>query len=238
MRRLYLLVAATALFIFTSTAAHAILRVEGRYWFPTLDAEVKSGLLGTELNLVDDLGEGRVTLELGGSKLRYAFTPLSWDGDETITQSISFGGQTYSASSQITSSLDVDYHRLGYEYDFIDFLNNKLGVIFDIKYFDVVASLKTVGIDESEAFKAPIPTIGVVAQVGLPFLFSVGGEVTGITLGDTGHLVDGEAAVNFKPVPLVTLSGGYRVFKVKYEDDDNHVIIDLNGPFIQLRASF
>ena len=138
----------------------------------------------------------------------------------------------------ITSSLDIVYHRIGYEYDFVDFLNNHLGVIIDIKYFDIAAELKGAIGTQSETLQAPIPTIGISAQVGLPLLFSVGGEVTGITLGNKGYLVDGEVAVNYNPLPLVTLSGGYRILKVDYEDGVDNAFIELSGPFVMLRAGF
>ncbi|MCP3676594.1 MAG: hypothetical protein GY721_03090 [Deltaproteobacteria bacterium] len=246
MKKFYMFLATAALFIFTSTAAHAVVKIEGRYWFPTLDAEVQSGIGGTNVNLVDDIGindseafgEGRITFEVGSHKIRYAFTPLSWDGQGSSTQSITFGGEVYSASVPITSSLDIDYHRVSYGYDFIDFLSNRLGVIIDIKYFDIATELKTASITQSDTLQAPIPTIGLTAQVGLPLLFSVGGEVSGVTFGDKGYLVDGEVAVNYNPLPLVTLSGGYRLLKLEYEDGVDNAFVELNGPFVLLRAGF
>ncbi|NOS35857.1 MAG: hypothetical protein GQ522_04390, partial [Deltaproteobacteria bacterium] len=116
MKKFYMFLAVAVLFIFTSTAAHAVVKIDGRYWFPTLDAEVQSGIGGTNINLVDDIGmsdseafgEGRITLEMGSHKIRYAFTPLSWDGLGTSTQSITFGGTTYTTIETITSSFDVD----------------------------------------------------------------------------------------------------------------------------------
>jgi len=199
-------VAAFAVFLamlFAAQSADAIVNVEGRYWFSNLDDKVKvskGSVIGTDINLVDDLGvddkknfwEGRITLELGSHKLRYGFMPLEWKGSKNLTKSVTFNGQTFSASTNVNSELKADYHRLGYEYDIIDTLGNKLGVIFEIKYFDAKASLDApgAGLSESADGKAPIPTIGVAAQVGLPFLFSVGGEVTGITVGSKGYMYD------------------------------------------------
>lgn len=237
--------------LFTGTNALAIVDVDARYWFSDLDGSVKvtgGGVAGTDLKLGDDLGvdeknnffEGRITLELGSHKLRYGYMPLKWDGSKAITQSIVFNGQTYASSTNVDSELKMDYHRLGYEYEIIDTLNNRLGVIFELKYFDGDASLKapSASLDESESFKAPVPTVGISAQVGLPFLFSVGGEVTGITLGSQAYLVDAELAVNLKPAPFVVLSGGYRIFKLHIESDDDLVDVTAKGPFVMLRADF
>ncbi|OGP15204.1 MAG: hypothetical protein A2054_05760 [Deltaproteobacteria bacterium GWA2_55_10] len=247
MRKLAILLAVVFVLGF-GTKASAIVDVEARYWFSDFDDTIRvseGSAVGTDINLVDDLGiddenfvEGRITLELGSHKIRYGYMPLKWEGSNTLTSSIVFNGQTYSASTNVESELKMDYHRLGYEYDIIDTLNNKLGVIFEVKYFDVEASLKSATLDERESFKAPIPTVGIAAQVGLPFLFSVGGEITGISLGSDAYLVDGEAMVNLKPAPFVIISGGYRVFKLHLENDDDLADITVKGPFVMLKADF
>ena len=232
--------------LFTGTNAFAIVDLEGRYWLTTMDDEIKSGTTGDTINLVDDLGvddkenffDVRATLELGSHRLRYGYMPLNWKGTKTISQDIVFNGQTYSATDTVNTELDIAYHRLGYEYDIIDTLDNRLGVIFEVKYFDIDASLTSTGLNETASVKAPIPTIGIAAQVGLPFLLTVGGEVTGITLGSAAWLVDAEAGVNFKPAPFVVVSGGYRLLKLHLDYDDDLADISVQGPFVMLRADF
>ncbi len=234
-----------------SSPADAILKVDARYWFTTFSDSVQlssGSVTGTNINLVDDLNvddkknfwEGRVTLELGSHKLRYGFMPLSWNGTKTLSQSIVFNGQTYTASTSVDTKLKGDYHRLGYEYDFIDLLDNKLGVIVELKYFDADARLSapSIGLNEAGTLRAPIPTIGVAAQVGLPFLVNVGGEITGISAGSKIYLVDAEAGVNFKPAPFVVISGGYRILKFHVEKSSDKVDLTLKGPFVMLRANF
>lgn len=227
--------------------AFALVDIEGRYWFSDIDGNIRfaDGGAGTEIDLVNDLGvddedffDARITLELGSHRLRYGFMPLKWEGRNTITRQIEFGDSTFSVSDVVDSELRVDYHRLGYQYNIIDTLDNHLGVIFELKYFDGKASLKTTGVDETEDFKAPLPTIGLAAQVSLPFLLSIGGEVTGITLGSEAYLVDAEASVNLKPVPFVVISGGYRYFRLHAEHDSDLADLTLKGPFVMLRADF
>ncbi|MBE7415284.1 MAG: hypothetical protein HS130_08660 [Deltaproteobacteria bacterium] len=131
--------------------AFALVDIEGRYWFSDIDGNIRfaDGGTGTEIDLVNDLGVGdedffdaRITLELGSHRLRYGFMPLKWEGRNTITRNITFGDQTYSASTDVESELRIDYHRLGYQYNIIDTLDNHLGVIFELKYFDTEAQLK------------------------------------------------------------------------------------------------
>lgn len=249
MRKSWLLPAVFALSLFVySSNAEAVLHVEGRYWFTSLDAKVKStetNLIGTEIDVVNTLGmeksknflEGRVDFNLGDHHLRYAYIPLSWKGDKTITQSVNFAGTTYSANAKVESKLDIIYQRVGYRYNIIDTLGNQLGIIFDVKLLDVKANLKTTGIDKSYSVSAPIPTIGVGAQIGLPYLFSIGGEITGIVYGDN-QLVDWEAAVNFNPIPFTTISGGYRTFTVNVKDKDNKVDFSLAGPYLMVSVGW
>ncbi len=250
-RKLFLGLAVLVLTVLLSTDASAWVEVEGRYWFSTLDANFKSStasVIGTNIDFVDDLGiddneafpEGRITLNFGKHRLRYAFMPLDWGATSTITKSITFGGQTYSASTSVESNLKADYHRLGYEYDFIDVLSNRFGIIFELKYFDVDAKLKAdaLSLDEAESLKAPIPTVGIAAQFGLPGMFSIAGEVTGIGLGSDLYLYDAEAAVILTPAPFVRISGGYRIFKLHVEDGDDEATLELRGPYVMLRADF
>lgn len=248
-RKLFLGFAVLVLTVLLSTDASAWLEAEGRYWLPTLDANFKSStaaVLGTNIDLVDDLGlddsetfpEGRVTLNIGKHRLRYGFMPLEWDATKTITRSIVFGGQTYSVSDSVSTTLKADYHRLGYEYDFIDVINNRLGVIFEVKYFDFEAGLKTTGIDEAESLKAPVPTVGLAAQFGLPSMFSIAGEVTGIGLGSDLYLYDAEVGLILTPAPFVRISGGYRIFELHIEDGDDEATLTLSGPYVMLRADF
>lgn len=249
MRKFVLLLAVMFVLGFSAKAS-AVVDVEARYWFTDFDDTIKvteGSVAGTDINLADDLGienedfiEGRITLELGSHKIRYGYMPLKWDGSSTLSRDINFNGTTYSASTNVESELKMDYHRLGYEYDIIDSLDNKLGIILEVKYFDGEASLKAPsgGLDERKSFQAPVPTIGIAAQAGLPFLFSIGGEITGISLGSDAYLVDGEAMLNLKPAPFVVISGGYRIFKLHLENDDDLADMTVKGPFVMLKADF
>jgi hypothetical protein len=248
-KKILLGLAVLVLTLSIGTDASAWVELEGRYWFPTLDANFKSsttGVIGTNIDLVKDLGlddsesfpEGRVTLNIGKHMLRYGFMQLEWDASKIITQEIKFGGKTYSASTLVDTTLKADYHRLGYEYDFFDVLNNKLGVIFEVKYFDFEAGLKATGLSELESLKAPVPTIGIAAQIGLPAIFSIGGEVTGMGLGSDLYIYDAEVGVIVTPAPFIRISGGYRIFELHIEDGDDSATLTLSGPYVMLKADF
>lgn len=250
MKKFLLLIFVFAASLLAYSPAEAIIHVEGRYWFTTLDSKVKvtdAGIIGTEINAVDTLGmdkskgfpEGRVDLNLGSHHIRYAYLPLSWEGHKTITQSITFKGATYTASTNVDSKLNVVYQRLGYRYDIIDMLDNQLGIIIDVKLLGIDAQLKdpSLILDKTYSLTVPVPTLGIGAQIGLPFLFSISAEVTGMAYSGNS-LVDGEASVNFNPVPFTTISGGYRIFNVEVKDGDNKGNFNLSGPYLMVRIGW
>ena len=235
--------------VFFAAEAQAVVEIDARYWFTNLSSDVKvteSGLPGTKIDLVDDLGvddskgfpEGRVTLGFGDHHIRYSYMPMSWDGDEIVTQSVNFDGKTYSVGTRVKSNFDIAYHRLGYEYDIVNTLGNKFGVIAEVKYFDIDASLKSSVNSESKSLAVPLPAFGVAVQVGLPAFLSVGAEITGITAGNAGNLVDAEASLNLTPAPLVTISAGYRYLGLHAEQGNDELDFKVSGPFAMVRVGF
>ncbi|HBR16650.1 MAG TPA: hypothetical protein DD725_03435 [Deltaproteobacteria bacterium] len=231
--------------------AEAVVHVEGRYWFTKLDSEIQvteGATIGSEVDALNTLGvddtenfwEARLSLELGNHKFRYSYMPLLWEGQKNITNSINFAGKTYTADANVESSLEIRYHRLGYRYDIVDRLNNQFGIIFDVKLLDVDAHLraKTIDVDKSYSATIPLPTIGFGAQIGLPFSFSLGAEVTGVAYGGGNYLVDGEASLNFNPVSFASISGGDRVFDVQVKNKDDKIDFTLKGPFVMVRVGF
>ncbi len=232
-----------------SSDALAFVHIEGRYWFTNMSDKVNvsnQGLTGSDINFTEDLGmkgkknfwETMVSLELEDHQLRYSFMPLEWDGSRSISSPVNFNGTAFSGA--VNSTLRVDYHRLGYKYDFIDLLGNALGVIVEFKYFRTSAGLSApdLGSGSSRGLNVFFPAVGVAGRLGLPFQMNIGGEVTGMVLNEKQYMVDGEAAFNIEAVPFVTISGGYRILRVYLEKHDDRMGFNLTGPFVLLRAGF
>jgi len=241
----------TVMPVLAASDAMALFAVEGRYWFTSIDSKIRissGSAAGTEIDPVGDLGfekkknfwEVRASLGDAANKIRYSFVPFKWDATANISRSIVFNGKTYSASTPVTSELKVNYHRLGWEYDFVEKLNNRFGYIFDIKYFDISASINapSVGLDESKSMKVAVPTMGFILQIGLPYLINVSAEATGAKVASDKYLYDAEAAVNMKLAPFLSLSGGYRVLKFHFEKDNDLGAFSLKGPYAALKADF
>lgn len=234
--------------ILNCSNALAFVHIEGRYWFTDLSniaSASAAGVTGTDLNFIKDLDlekrkdfwEARVSLELDEHRIRYGFLPLKWNGSRNLAGSISFKGQTF--TGQTDSTLEADYHRLGYKYDFVDLLGSDLGVIIELKYFKATLGIKSpAGPAESLGIDAFFPTVGVSGHLGLPFNMNVGGEITGVMLTNKLYTADGELALNINTIPFVTISGGYRALIVYIEKQNVKEDLTLVGPFVLLRAGF
>jgi len=249
----------TGLFLFAPVGPAAALPFvevwgELRYWRPTLESSIVASTgasQGTTVDPVSDLGldeeqnayEARAGLTfLGRHKFRIGYLPLSFDGDRTITQNITFQGQTFTASTRVLTDLDVKILRAGYEFDFFKTPLGFLGILFEVHYFDGEARLRssTGTPDEKVDFRVPVPVVGLAFRTypTITRIVSLGAELVGVYAGSTGHYLDGEASITFSPWPFVELTGGYRVIDLEGEDGDDKLDLFLHGPFASLTIRF
>jgi hypothetical protein len=225
---------------------------EGRYWMPTLDSKlrVSDSSVGTEIDLKSDLGikdkdfpEGRFTWYTGeNSRIRLVYTQVNFDGNKILDHSIEFSGKTYPAGIRLTSDFDVKYGRMGWIWQFISIGGIvKFGTELDAKLFDVKAQLDapSAGISESKSFFFGMPTVGLAVDFSPPLVpIDVSAEATGIIAGKYGYCYDAEGAVKFIPIKFVSIEGGYRIFYVKAENDQDFVKLRLRGPFLGATIRF
>lgn len=236
-----------------------ILELEGRYWMPNLSANLKfsgyniSGVevLGTDINIRDDLGikdknffSGRLILQITKrNKIRFSYLPIRYEGEKQITQSISYGGTTYTAGTTVKTELKADMYDLTYELDAIKGDVGFLGIIIGVKYFDLYGKIEgtVLGITEKEEGKgqAPIPVIGLAGRIYPIKYINLSGEITGLSIG-RASIYDAEAALNVNPIKYVGISGGYRIMRFSAEDNGGKesVTAMLHGPFVALMLRF
>ena len=233
------------------TAAQ-IVDVEGRYWFTDLDAStrVESGSIpGTRLDFgqdldVDDanLPEIRLTFATGlNSKLRLAYLQGDFDGETTLGQSIQFSGRTFGANTRVDTDLDLYYGRIGWTWQFPVVPGKfRIGPLVEVKGLVIDATIRSpaTGLRESALLPMAFPTVGAMLSVTPISALDIFAEVSGMTFGRYGHIVDAEAGVRFIPIRFLTLSAGYRVFDVRVEHDDDFAKLKLTGPFIGASVRF
>ena len=103
-------------------------------------------------------------------KFRGQFIPIKYQqGPVTVVRDIVFNGQLYHVGARVNSVVDWKAYRFGYQYDFIVLSRGFGGVVVDLKYTDVEATLNAPpSLTEFVEARAPIPAIGGILRVYPP----------------------------------------------------------------------
>ncbi|MGE0460677.1 MAG: hypothetical protein AB7Q16_04855 [Vicinamibacterales bacterium] len=192
------------------------------------------GILGTDVNLVDDLGItkkklGRLNVVLRPAtkhKFRFEYLPVEYLTDAvTLQREFVFNGQRYRVGLPVSTTAQYNTFRFGYEYDFIYRSRGFAGVLLDAKYTDVRVELQSPIGEEFTTAVAPIPTIGFVGRGYVTKNVAIGGELSFFRVPDNlSEDYDGEytdfdiyGTVNFTNNVGATV--GYRSVDVFYQAD-------------------
>jgi hypothetical protein len=221
----------------------------GYLWSPTPDIAITSqslGIIGSRIDFVEDLGiekttfkQLKVVLRPGQKhKLRFEYTPITYDALGAIKRDIIFNGQKYPVSLPVATSLHWKAYRFVYEYDFVSRDRGFFGLLLETKYTDVEATLSNILVAEFVRAKAPIPTIGAIGRAYIAPNISITGELSGLTTGSLGgddyraHYADFDlyGTVNF--TNNVGAQVGYRSFNVFYHVKEDEGELNLKGFYL------
>ena len=220
--------------------------VSGDFWYPTPEIAITSeslGIVGSRIDFVTDLGiektrfkQLKVVLRPAQKhKLRFEYTPITYEAVGTITRDIVFNGQKYPVSLPVATSLQWKAYRFVYEYDFVSRDRGFFGLLLEAKYTEVQATLSNILVAEFVNAKAPIPSIGVIGRVYVVPNISITGELSGLRTGSLfgedyrAHYADFVlyGTVNFND--YVGAQVGYRSFNVFYHVKEDEGELNLKG---------
>jgi hypothetical protein len=215
-------------------------RLEYLLWSPQPSGQLQKGLGDVEGTLLDaeadlGLGEGganalRGTLRLGGSwKLRGSWSPLEFRGDVTAGQPFVYGTTVVRAGDRVLTSLLGNYVTAELEWDFVERQRGFLGLLVGVKYFDVDAALVN-GATSSrvlETERLPIPVVGLAGRAYLHRRLSVEGELSGLTVGDRGHVGELLLSARVHVVDRIAVTGGFRKLVLEGRNDRDFFHLDL-----------
>lgn len=225
------------------------------FWNPTPEAIVNSealGILGTDVNLVTDLGitkkmlkDLRVVLRPAKKhRFRINYLPMNYDATTTLTREFIFNGLRYRPGLPVETTAQFKAWRFGYEYDFLYRDRGFLGVLFDVKYTDVnVGLLSPIG-DEFTKAVAPIPTIGGVGRVYAARNVSLNAEVSYFKVPESasedyrGRYLDFDLYATFNPHKNVGVQAGYRSIDVFYLSKNDTGTLTFKGLYFGGTARF
>ena len=222
----------------------------GTLWNPTPDIVVSSfglGQLGDNVDFVNTLGieqkrfrQLKVVLRPGTKhKFRFEYTPISYQAQKTVPTTFVFNGQRFNVGIPVASDLTWKAYRFGYEWDFVYRDRGFAGVVAEVKYTDLTASLTSnaVGVTQFTSAQAPIPAVGFIGRGYVVPNISVTGEFTFFKLPDkalnsdeySGKFYDFDlyGTVNFNDYVGAQL--GYRSFDVYYKVKQDTGTLKING---------
>jgi len=226
--------------------------VRGMYWFPDLSATAQTifaGVPETKFDLKDDLGvkdenfpSGEAFLRFGRLHFRVGYTPINYDGSETITRDIEFNGQIFSANDNVISSLNLNMFDAEVQVDILrpDLIAASfyLGLIGKVKFIDLDMELTSTTMTEKRDFQGPVPMVGLAAGAGfLKDILRIDARVAGMAYSGN-HLYEADAFASLVPFPFFRIQGGYRYIDLKVDEDDIRADVELSGPYVGAQLSF
>lgn len=219
------------------------------FWNPTPSLLVNSeslGILGTDVDLVEDLGIekknlGKVNVVLRPAtkhKFRFEYLPIQYEAESTVRREFVFNGQRYRVGLPVNTQADFKTYRVGYEYDFIYRDRGFVGALIDVKYTDVNVALSSVIGDEFTTAVAPIPTIGLVGRGYILKNLAIGGEFSYFRIPENasddydGRYRDFDVYGTFNVTNNFGATVGFRSVDVFYKADNDTGALTFNGLYL------
>jgi len=222
--------------------------VAGGFWNPTPQATISSeslGIIGTDIDLVTDLGitktrfkEFRLVLRPATKhKFRFTYIPINYVSESVMRREIVFNGIKFNVGLPVNSTISWKTMRIGYEYDFLYRDNWFVGLLLDVKYTDVEATLESPIDEEWTRARGPIPAIGGIARVYLARNVSITGEMTGMKLPESvdkdkryeGRYIDYDIYGTINFTDYVGAMVGYHSIDANYRNKSDAGALKVKG---------
>lgn len=176
-------------------------------------------------------------------KFRFGYVPIKYDAEATIQRTITFRGQTFTVGAPATTEIKWDLWRFGYQWDFVSREEGYFGLVAELKYNKLEASIDSPLLSRTAATEqnAPVPTIGVAGRGYVHPMVAISGEFTGLKINSDEFEAkftdfDINGAVTFGR--FIGVQGGYRAVTVDYLIDDDTGDLQMKGPYIGAVVKF
>lgn len=224
-------------------------------WFPDFKGDLKvdrNGVPGTNISGENDLGLSREAVPwadvYAGIKkhhFNFSYSYLDYSGSSLLGRPIVYAGETFPSGYTVESDLKINMFDFEYQYDLINLENIlagfSLGVIAKVKYLDGKAEIRAVNtpLNSSEDFRIPLPMVGAGAHIGiLANILEARAKLAGFGYDSDNWLWEGLAEISYTPFPFLDIHGGYRIMKLKVDQDNVILNNEFSGPYVGLSIGF
>ncbi len=207
-------------------------------WKKDVSGQVQSS--GDDLDVEGDLeldedtafyARGRFHVIALGN-LYASYTPMEHAGRNTLSRTVTFGDETFTAGSAISSEIEFDMYDVAWTATPLSLAVAELELGLNIKYLDGSVTVSDGTQSDSADLSVPVPMLKAVLRFNLP-LVSAELEGAGIAYGGN-HFYDLSAQARVTVFPFLYVTGGYRLLDVELEDGDDRADIKIGGPFLGL----
>jgi hypothetical protein len=252
MKRLFVLTG--CLLLFGSVSAFA--QDEGRafgveftstFWMLGPRGAIQAG--GRPVDLGSDLGVVerrmndlmRVAFKFGEThRVVLEEASYQFQGSHDVSVPFRFSGNDFSLRDTVYSKPTVRYVFAGYARDVLsrqyDHLSLEVGASY-LRGTGFVQSLRT-GVSASRTRTVPMPVVGLGYThnlKGAAERFEITGDISGMSVGDTGHYARGSVKVGARVWSHLVVFGGYGFLNLGTKKDLDKVDLRFRGPLFSLQ---
>lgn len=243
---------AAAIMVFLSAAPafaqdeHIGVRV--REWYAKMEGRLTSDggtFGGTSIDLAGDLGLDdsafNTEIQVYGhipffGKLYAGWWRIDREGDETLSRSITFADQTYTASTQIKSEVMLDVGYLTYEFDFPSIplggvVKWELGIQVGIRGMRGEGSIDSAIASGSDSGVIGTPVVGGHAALQVAEYLRADVEIVGLGFsysGRRGSYLEAYGEIVAQPLPWLFAGVGYKYVALQVRDTAGSTDFDLD----------
>lgn len=224
--------------------------VELQAWFPNVSGSAQDDALGAAdtVSLKGDLGlqsenipEVRATWDFGRrSQLRLAFCNFGGQGSNVINRTFNYGGSVYVVGDRVNSNYNFNVFESGYHWRLFQWPTVQIGFLaqLNVLWGQTALTVPARGVNERISGILPLPSLGATFAWQPWEQFHFFGEVSGMTAGEYGHLLEFEAGAEVQPAKGFLVKGGYRFMEAKAEDNPDFFELRIQGPFMETGWTF
>ena len=187
---------------------------------------------GSDADLAKTLGLDSTTLPelhmdlsmLGPFNIVGSYFTSAYEGEKTLSQSLTFDDVVYAASEQIRSNVDLQFGKVLMSFRVLNTKRIGLGLLVGANLMDLKSQVESVASGQAQkGFTAPMPTLGLNLRLQPLRKLAIYAELTGFSLAQGGvdaSSIDGLVRVEYFFLPSIGITGSFRVLDLNVNDPD------------------